>query len=752
MTQWRQFFDRLLWAGAIFMAMISLVVIVSTIRTVRDASTNFSDDFKFYTGQVEYETYQLIDHLDQFEHGENQVTQHDVQVRFDILWSRIFNENKSVNLISDQNVTKIFMTLLEQAQSTLRALESEIADLEPSDHARISVIKQTLREMIPPASRLRLAALNYNAQKQVLVTRAQLSQAYLVFTFIIGMALFGVLSILMLRTDRHEIQTMNVRLEERVRSRTEDLQAANSRLAGEIVERRRNQDLAAEREARLEQAVQLAKLGYYVWDSQSDRCEFCSDQHAVAHGLTPDEYMERASTREGLLDLIHPEDREKLAALYSNLRSGNVVETGYRIITGSGIRRLREIARPIFDSSGVVVREVGSTIDVTDQYETEMKLFEAQKMDSIGKMTGGVAHDFNNLLAVILGNLELMREMPDAHDRDEMISDAIKATLRGRDLTMSMLSFARRAPLDPSEIDLNAVIDDMQVMLRRTMPESIALEVSLAGDIWAVMADRSLTESALLNLAINARDAMPDGGKLTVETANVTLGSESVDTQADDLEPGNFVMMSVTDTGKGIGDELLAYIFEPFFTTKEITKNSGLGLSMVQGFIRQTGGTIRVNSEPGVGTSFKLFFRAAPNETEIVEDAPDPEPPVKERNLRVLLVEDDETVSKVLRRQLEQFGMSVTTAAESKMAERAFREDGPFDIVVSDIVMPGELQGPALVARLRETQPDLPAVFLSGYPQETTSQARYTGPDDVMLIKPISKDDLVAAIDVALNA
>ena len=411
--------------------------------------------------------------------------------------------------------------------------------------------------------------------------RNRLGQAYLVFGLIVGTTLFGILSVVLLRMDRTEIRSMNTRLEDRVRQRTEDLQAANRRLAAEITERKRNQNLASEREARLEQAVQLAKLGYYVWDAQNDRCEFSSGQHAAAFGFTPAEFLTHAVSTDQVMALIHPDDRDKLHQKYLDLRNGQTIDAGYRVLTRTGVRRLREVARPIFDTDGSVLREVGSTLDVTDQYETEMKLFEAQKMDSIGKMTGGVAHDFNNLLAVILGNLELMKEVPDSDDRDEMIDDAIKATLRGRDLTMSMLSFARRAPLDPSDLNLNLVISEMQGMLRRALPENIQVEVILADDIWTVVSDRSLTESALLNLAINARDAMPDGGKLVIETQNLTLDESDIDATIEGISPGNFVVMSVTDTGKGIQKDLLANIFEPFFTTKAITKNSGLGLSLV---------------------------------------------------------------------------------------------------------------------------------------------------------------------------
>ena len=751
MTPLRRFFDRLLLAGALFMALVSLVIIVSTIRAVQNTSQSFDGNLFFDVSQLEYQTMQLLDRVDRYSDGDLELQIQDVQLRFDILWSRLFIDiTRNLAIDNNQMADKID-DAVGKGRAMLRAIEPMVVNLSPGDLVMAAEIQRQLRAFVPIAHQLSLDAKDYRAITQTVNLRSQLRQAYLTFGFIIGTALFSLLSTILLRADRREIRLMNIHLEDRVRKRTEDLQSANARLAPEIAERERNQTLAAEREARLEQAVQLAKLGFYVCDAVADECEFCSDQLAVSFGLTPEEYIEKAGKLDSDMELIHPEDREKVRQKYRELRQGNIIEMDYRVVTRSGVRRLREVARPIFDNDGNVVREIGSTLDVTDQYETEMKLHEAQRMDSIGKMTGGVAHDFNNLLAVILGNLELLREIPESDERDEMIEDAIKATLRGRDLTMSMLSFARRAPLDPSELDLNMVISEMEGMLRRTLPENISLEVALTSDIWTVMADRSLTDSAILNLVINARDAMPDGGSLTIETANMTLGAEYLDERGEEIEPGSYAMMAVTDTGNGIRSELLENIFDPFFTTKAITKNSGLGLSMVHGFIRQTGGAIRVYSEPDVGTTFKLFFRSA-----TTADAPDlpissPTPRHMDRTVRVLLVEDEATVRKVLTRQLEQSGMSVVAASESASAERAFITDGPFDVVVSDIVMPGDLQGPALVRKLREICDGLSAVFLSGYPQEATVHGNGVRSDDVMLMKPVSRDDLLTAIDMAIN-
>ncbi|KMW59148.1 diguanylate cyclase/phosphodiesterase (GGDEF & EAL domains) with PAS/PAC sensor(s) [Candidatus Rhodobacter oscarellae] len=751
MIRWRGIFDRMLLYGAVLMAALSIVVIVSAIRTAQETSQNFNDNLTFYAGQMEVEALLLQDALSRSAVNDPSLEPGAVTLRFDILWSRVFNELDPEVFWTDETTYELAMQTLQSSREALQEVEAPVAALQPLDVAGAVAIKNRIRPIVFEARALHLASKDSRVRNQTTLVRHQLAQTNLVFGLIVGMALFGVCSILLLRADRREIQSMNARLEDRVRQRTDDLQSANRRLAGEIAERQRSQDLAEERETRLEQAVQLARLGYYVWDSIEDRCELCSGQHAAAYGMTPTQFIAAADGRAAALELIHPDDRTKVAEKYQELCDGHIIEVSYRVKTSSGTRRLREVARPIFDDVGNVIRVSGSTLDVTDQYETELKLFEAQKMDSIGKMTGGVAHDFNNLLAVILGNLELLQEAPTDEERDEMFQDAINATLRGRDLTMSMLSFARRAPLDPSDLQLNEIVAEMHGMLRRTLPESISLEVVLSDDLSTVVADRSLTESTLLNLAINARDAMPDGGRLTIETSNVTLSNDQIDAAGEEIEPGEYVMLAVTDTGRGIQKELMANIFEPFFTTKEFSKNSGLGLSMVQGFMRQTGGTVRVYSEPGVGTTFKLLFQAAVAQDAVAEPAEMPDVATPPASLRVLLVEDDDTVRKILTRQLEISGMCVVPAAESAAAEHAYQTDGPFDVVVSDIVMPGDLQGPSLLRRLRETDKDLPGVLLSGYPQEAIMHGNGVSPEDVMVMKPVGREDLIAAINLALN-
>lgn len=506
---------------------------------------------------------------------------------------------------------------------------------------------------------------------------------------------------------------------------------------------------AEQRERRLQNAADMAKLGFYIYDTAADRVVFCTEQHAASHGVSKAEYLQKASSLSNEMPLIHPDDREMMREKYREVSAGKTVELEYRVPTKAGERRVREITTPVFDSKGNVISEMGTSQDVTDQRETEARLQRSQKVEAIGNLTGGVAHDFNNLLAVILGNLELAKEDP--ANAEELLDQAILATLKGADLTKSMLSFARRAPLAPAVLDLNQIVLQTKNWAARTLPSSIGVETSLLAGLWPVMADRSSTESALLNLFLNARDAMPDGGRLTIETANLRVDEDYIEQRREDLELGRYVMLAVSDTGNGIGAEIVERIFDPFFTTKEPGKGTGLGLSMIQGFMKQSGGTVRVYSEPGYGSTFKLFFPAhgrsedrEPLKSDEIQDLGAGEGQV------VLVAEDEAEVMLVLEKVLKGAGYTVISAMSGDAALGAFQAAEKVDVVLTDIVMPGVLQGPGLVQALRQIDPNIPAVFMSGYASEATVHGNGLLPNDIRLMKPVSRRNLLAAVKQAL--
>ncbi len=376
---------------------------------------------------------------------------------------------------------------------------------------------------------------------------------------------------------------------------------------------------------------------------------------------------------------------------------------------------------------------------------------QAQKQQAIGQLTGGVAHDFNNLLAVIMGNLELLRDEETVPDRIAFIDASINATRRGADLTRSMLSFARKARLDPKSIRLNALVAETRSWAGRIMPENIEIETSLPADLWEIEADPSSTEAALLNLILNARDAMPGGGRLTIETANARIEESYTDSRKARISPGNYVMLAVSDTGEGIAPDALPRIFEPFYTTKPPGAGSGLGLSMIQGFMEQSGGTVQVYSEPGTGTTFKLYFPSRQAPAEPHPDPSVPDAPGIGQPADILLVEDEDEVRAVLAKITSKAGHRVTVAASGDEAFALFQARPGFDLVITDIVMPGKLQGTGLGKALRELRPDLPVIYMSGYASEATVHGNGLRAEDIRLMKPVQRHDLLAAISRALE-
>lgn len=398
----------------------------------------------------------------------------------------------------------------------------------------------------------------------------------------------------------------------------------------------------------------------------------------------------------------------------------------------------------IFDTTERVKRD--------QELEVQRELaFSAQKNESIGQLTGGVAHDFNNHLAVILGNLELLLASEGNQQNKKLLDSAITATLHGADLTKNMLAFARKARLSPEILDLNEIIRDTGGWIGRTLPEAIAVETSLPSGIWKISADLSSTESSLLNLILNARDAMQGQGKLTIATSNFEIEASGVSASQEDLSPGRYVMLAITDTGQGIEKHLVDEIFEPFYSTKPTGQGTGLGLSMVMGFMRQSGGSIQVFSEPGHGTSFKLLFPAASSLRQYNKQAKSRSQNIAGRGRKILIAEDENEVRSVLVGLLEKAGYVVVEASSGDAAFAVFRENPDIDLLLSDIVMPGQLQGPGLAKAVREIRPELPVVFISGYANEATIYGNGLRSDDVRLMKPVQRRDLLAAVFRAIR-
>jgi PAS domain S-box-containing protein len=404
---------------------------------------------------------------------------------------------------------------------------------------------------------------------------------------------------------------------------------------------------------------------------------------------------------------------------------------------------------PLESADGILI--TAAIRDIATRRELEHQFRQAQKMEAVGQLTGGVAHDFNNLLTVITCTIEGIAEA--VADNPELLAMARsidQAAERGAQLTQRMLAFARKQPLQSRVIDLNEVATRMVGMLRRMLSEDINVKTKLGAELWAATADGNQVEDAILNLAINARDAMPTGGKLVVETENVSLDKRYAAQNAE-VMPGDYVSIAVTDSGTGMSAAVMERAFEPFYTTKEVGRGTGLGLSMVYGFAKQSRGHVKIYSELGRGTTIKLFLprAAADSPSQIIPKAGTPERRLGSET--ILVVEDDALVRGVVMTMLRGLGYSVREAADAKGALHVLSQGDPIDLLFTDIVMPGGMSGWELVEAARAKRPTLKALFTSGYSDRILKERARGGADIRLLAKPYRSRSLGEAIRAVLD-
>ncbi|MGH9670216.1 MAG: ATP-binding protein, partial [Terriglobales bacterium] len=386
---------------------------------------------------------------------------------------------------------------------------------------------------------------------------------------------------------------------------------------------------------------------------------------------------------------------------------------------------------------------------ISERMQLGEQLRQAQKREAVGRLAGGVAHDFNNVLTVVTGYTSMMLEqLPPGHEMARDLREVAKASERATALTRQLLAFSRQQILQPKVMNLNSAALGVGKMLERLIGEDIELGMSLAADLGSVNADPGQIEQVIMNLAVNARDAMPEGGRLTFETRNTRLNAAYSGAHFR-VEPGEYVMLAVSDTGHGMDAQTRARVFEPFFTTKEKGKGTGLGLSTVYGIVKQSGGYIWVYSEPGLGTTFKIYLPRVHAAAETLEE----EMPLAASSFRketVLLVEDDDSLRELTRRILESNGYSVVAAAHPAEAEALFHRHGPVDLLLTDVIMPG-MSGKQLADRLTELQPGLCVIFMSGYTDEAIVHRGVLEPGTHFLQKPFSPHCLRAKLHEVLE-
>ena len=415
-----------------------------------------------------------------------------------------------------------------------------------------------------------------------------------------------------------------------------------------------------------------------------------------------------------------------------------------------GVRLWHVKKLPIFGEDGQPKYILGLAEDVTERRAIETQLAQAQKMEAIGNLTGGMAHDFNNLLGVIIGNLDVLRGLKKAdEDVVELAGEALDAALRGADLTRRLLAFARRQPLRPERTEVNELVEGITTLLRRTLGEHIEVTMELAPELWPAVADPAQLESSLTNLAFNARDAMPNGGRLMITTGNRQLDAD-YSAQHPEVTPGDYAMIEVSDTGTGISTEVASRIFEPFFTTKGRDKGTGLGLSMVFGYMKQSGGHINVYSEVGIGTTFRLYLPRAGLDIATGIRAPAASIALG-RGETVLAVEDNAALRRIVVRQLRELGYRVLEA-ENASAALAVLERDAVDLLFTDIVMPGEIAGFELARIALKRWPSLRVVLTSGFPEAKIAGNLDTAAVARLLSKPYRKEDLAHALREVLDA
>jgi PAS domain S-box-containing protein len=462
-----------------------------------------------------------------------------------------------------------------------------------------------------------------------------------------------------------------------------------------------------------------------------------------------------------IYDLMHPDDRSRASSLSDRLLSGNVPQmrwerryvhksgkTMWALLTTSVVRGDRD--QNVFFLSQV--------IDINDKkhaeqalHESEDQLRQAQKMEAVGQLAGGIAHDFNNLLMAIMSNAELAAlELPETSPAATHIDEIKSASRRARSLTQQLLAFSRKQMLQPRVLGMNAVVHEAEQILRRLIGENIIMTVRLDPSVGQVKADQGQVSQVLMNLAVNGRDAMPNGGELRIRTFNHDVTDEEANATPG-LKPGQYVALRVEDTGYGMDDETKSRIFEPFFTTKPPGQGTGLGLSTAYGIVKQSGGYIGVESGQGTGSAFTILLPRVFQPADAVTSGAQPDAVTNGSKGTVLLVEDESSVREATKRMLRKFGFNVVEARNGQEALKAWNGDNDtIDVVLTDVVMPA-MGGVELAQRLRDDQPDVKVVFMSGYTQGTLEPEAMDGDATRFLPKPFTAEQLVGTLSALIG-
>jgi PAS domain S-box-containing protein len=523
----------------------------------------------------------------------------------------------------------------------------------------------------------------------------------------------------------------------------QELLDANLRANTERLRAEQDLRLAEQRQAAIIQSLPIV-LYLEEQDAIPRIPKFVSGNFKAVTGF---DFADVVATPTLWLDRLHPEDRGRVAAALRARREGRAYAVEYRWQCADGTwKHFLDQAVLLRDDVSGAEEYAGTLLDISDRKDLESQLLHVRKMDAIGQLSGGIAHDFNNLLAAVLSGLELLERRAALAPEHRTILDMVRhGAQQGSEVVSRLLAFARKQNLEPAPVDLHALSSAVDQLLAHTLGGLVMLEWDLPADLWSPYADEAQLELALMNLAINARDAMPEGGTIRIAGRNATVGGED----ENGLAAGNYVVLSVADTGSGIPADLLDRVAEPFFTTKAVGKGTGLGLSMVYGFAQQSGGALHIESELGNGTCVTIWLPRAParkaRADRVTQADPAAEAAPRPRN--ILLVDDNEGVRVATAALLSDLGHHVVTAADGAQVAELRQEDlAAIDLVVSDYAMP-LVSGAELVRRLRADKPDLPAVIITGYAEADVVKGAPEGV--IILTKPFTPARLLEAIAAA---
>jgi PAS domain S-box-containing protein len=511
----------------------------------------------------------------------------------------------------------------------------------------------------------------------------------------------------------------------------------------DVTERRAAERAVRERDERFLQLAASIREVFYLYDCEQDRVLYCSPAYEAIWGRSVEDLQRSPAD---WLRGVHPDDRPRLDALFRR-RATTPFEDRYRIVRPDGaVRWIEDHVFPIVDGSGRVVRFAGVADDVTERRQLEEQLHQSQKMESIGLLAGGVAHDFNNVLTIVLTCAEMLRRGADAESR-ELVDDILSAVTRASSLTRQLLVFSRREVVEPRVLDLNAAVVDAEKMLRRLIGEDVVLDTGLAPVLGRVRIDPGQLLQTLMNLVVNARDAMPRGGRLTITTRDVGV-EERVTTLLGTLPPARYAMLAVTDTGCGMTPEVQARVFEPFFTTKAAGHGTGMGLAVAHGIVRQAGGLIDLHSRPGAGTTFAIYLPC------VEEAAHDPSGEIAAVASRghdtVLVVEDADDVRRVTARVLEARGYHVLQASRGGDGLALLERHPEVRLLITDVVMPG-MDGRELAQAAARLRPALRILYTSGYTDDAVQRHGIRAAEVAFLSKPFTPDVLVRKVHDVLG-